>query len=67
MTRTASHNSVLSLSACISAALTVLSMRTVAPLSSLFCWALTNNARLTARQVQPLATAATTRSGKSRE
>jgi len=51
MTRTASHNSVLSLGECISAALTVLSMRTVAPLSSLFCWALTSNARLTASQV----------------
>jgi hypothetical protein len=34
MTRTASHNSALSLGSCISAALTVLSTRTVAPLFS---------------------------------
>jgi uncharacterized protein (UPF0276 family) len=51
MTRTASHNRVLSLGECISAALAVLSMRTMAPLSSLFCWALASNARLTASQV----------------
>jgi len=44
MTRTASHNSVLSLGGCISDALTVLSIRTVAPLSSFSCWALTSNA-----------------------
>ena len=44
MTRTASHSSVLSLGWCISAALTVLSIRTVAPLSSFSCWALTSNA-----------------------
>jgi hypothetical protein len=36
MTRTASHNSALSLGSCISAAVTVLSIRTVAPL---FNWA----------------------------
>src|SRR5436190_15078202 len=51
MTRTASHNSALSLGSCISAAVTVLSSRTVAPLSSLSCLALTNTARLTASQV----------------
>ena len=51
MTRTASHNSALSLGSCISAAVTVLSIRTVAPLSSLSCLALTNTARLTASQV----------------
>ena len=44
MTRTASHSSVLSLGWCISAALTVLSIRTVAPLSSFSCWALTTRA-----------------------
>ena len=44
MTRTASHNSVLSLGWCISAALTVLSMRTVAPFSSFSYWALTSKA-----------------------
>jgi hypothetical protein len=51
MTRTASHNSALSLGSCISAAVTVVSIRTVARLSSLSCWALTNTARLTASQV----------------
>ncbi len=51
MTRSASHNSVLSLGGCISAALTVLSMHTVAPLSSLACWALTSNTWLIASQV----------------
>jgi hypothetical protein len=51
MTRTASHSSALSLGSCISAALTVLSIRTVAPLSSFSCLALANNARLTASQV----------------
>ena len=44
MTRTASHNSVLSLGSCINAALTVLSRRTVAPLSSLSCLALASSA-----------------------
>ena len=44
MTRTASHNSVLSLGSCISAALTVLSMRTTAPLSSLSALALASSA-----------------------
>ena len=33
------------------AAVTVLSIRTVVPLSNLSCWALTNTARLTASQV----------------
>src|SRR5690349_18927834 len=47
MTRTASHNSALSLGSCISAAVTVLSIRTVAPLSSLSSLALANTARLT--------------------
>jgi hypothetical protein len=42
MTRTASHNSALSLGSCISAAVTVLSIRTVAPVSSLSCLALAN-------------------------
>ena len=51
MTRTASHNSVLSLGLCITAALTVLSRRTVAPLSSRSCLALTNKAWLIASQV----------------
>ncbi len=51
MMRTASHNSALSLGSCISAAVTVLSIRTVAPLSSLSCLALANTARLTASQV----------------
>src|SRR5208282_1341794 len=46
-----SQSSVLSLGWCISAALTVLSMRTVAPLSSFSCWALASNAWLTASQV----------------
>ena len=49
--RTASHNSALSLGSCISAAVTVLSIRTVAPVSSLSCLALVNSARLTASQV----------------
>jgi hypothetical protein len=49
MTRTASHNSVLSLGSCISAA--PLSRRTVAPLSSRSCLALANRAWLTASQV----------------
>ena len=44
MTRTASHNSVLSLGSCISAALTVLSMRTAAPFSSLSALALASSA-----------------------
>ena len=44
ITRTASHSSVLSLGWCISAALTVLSMRTVAPFSSFSYWALTSKA-----------------------
>jgi hypothetical protein len=44
MMRTASHSSVLSLGSCISAALTVLSIRTVAPLSSFCCLALATNA-----------------------
>jgi len=51
MTRTASHSSALSLGSCISAALTVLSIRTVTPLSSFSCLAQTNNDRLTASQV----------------
>src|ERR1700681_3060418 len=51
MTRTASHNSALSLGSCISTAVTVLSIRTIAPLSSLSCLALANTARLTASQV----------------
>jgi hypothetical protein len=51
MMRTASHNSALSLGSCISAAVTVLSIRTAAPLSSLSCLALANTARLTASQV----------------
>src|SRR5215510_5998727 len=51
MTRTASDNSVLSLGSCINAAVTVLSRRTVAPLSSRSCLALTNKAWLIASQV----------------
>jgi hypothetical protein len=51
MTRTASHSCALSLGWCISAALTVLSIRTMTPLSSFSCWALATNARLTASQV----------------
>src|SRR5262245_14672032 len=51
MTRTASDNSVLSLGSCIKAAVTVLSSRTVAPLSSRSCLALTNKAWLIASQV----------------
>src|SRR6516164_592875 len=51
ITRTASHNSLLSLGSCISAALTVLSRRTAAPLSSRSCLALTSSAWLTASQV----------------
>jgi hypothetical protein len=51
MTRTASNNSVLSLGSCISAALTVLSRRTMAPLSSRSCLALANSTWLIASQV----------------
>jgi hypothetical protein len=51
MTRTASHNSVLSLGSCISAWVTVLSSRTVAPLSSRSVLALARSAWLTASQV----------------
>ena len=51
MTRTASHNSALSLGSCISAALTVLSRRTIAPLSSRSCLALASSAWLIASQV----------------
>jgi hypothetical protein len=51
VTRTVSHNNVLSLGSCIIAALTVPSGRTVAPLSSRSCLALTNRAWLTASQV----------------
>jgi len=51
MMRTASHNSALSLGSCISAAVTVLSIRTMATLSSLSRPALANTARLTASQV----------------
>jgi hypothetical protein len=50
MTRTASHNSALSLGSCISAAVTVLSIRTVAPLSNWSGLAPANTARLTAPQ-----------------
>src|SRR6201984_1849706 len=50
-TRTASDNSVLSLGSCIRAAVTVLSSRTVAPLSSRSCLALANKAWLIASQV----------------
>ena len=51
ITRTASHSSVLSLGSCISAWVTVLSSRTVAPLSSLSCLALASRAWLIASQV----------------
>jgi hypothetical protein len=51
MTRAASDNSVLSLGSCIKAAVTVLSSRTVAPLSGRSCLALTNKAWLIASQV----------------
>ena len=51
MTRTASHNSALSLGSCISAAVTVLSIRVMAPVSSFSCWALAITARLTASHV----------------
>jgi hypothetical protein len=51
MTRTASHSNVLSLGSCISAWVTVLSMRTVAPLSSRSVLALASSAWLTASQV----------------
>ena len=50
ITRTASHKRVLSLGSCISAALTVLSRRTAAPLSNLRL-ALTSRVWLTASQV----------------
>ena len=49
--RTASHNSALSLGSCISAAVTVLSIRTIAPASTLACPAAAISARLTASQV----------------
>jgi hypothetical protein len=48
MTRTTSHNSALSLGSRISAAVTVLSIRTVAPLSDWSGLAPANAARLTA-------------------
>ena len=51
ITRMASHDSALSLGSCNSAAVTVLSIRTIAPSSSLSCLALPTNARLTASQV----------------
>src|SRR5215472_6844489 len=51
MTRTASDNSVLSLGSCIRAEVTVLSSRTVVPLSSRSCLALANKAWLIASQV----------------
>src|SRR5271166_6148298 len=51
ITRTASHNRALSLGSCISAAVTVLSSRIIAPLSSRSFWALASSAWLTASQV----------------
>ena len=51
MTRTASHNRALSLGSCINAAVTVLSNRTLAPLSNRACLALASSAWLTASQV----------------
>src|SRR6516165_2966152 len=51
MTRTASDNSVLSLGSCIRSEVTVLSSRTVAPLSIRSCLALANKAWLIASQV----------------
>ena len=51
MTRTASDNNALSLGSCISAWLTVLSSRTVVPLSSRACLALASSAWLIASQV----------------
>ena len=51
ITRTASHSKELSVGACISAFVTVLSIRTVAPLSSFSCRALLTTARLMASQL----------------
>ena len=51
ITRTASHNRLLSLGSCISAAVTVLSSRTTRPCSSFFCPALASSVRLIASQV----------------
>jgi hypothetical protein len=51
ITRTASYYSALSLGSCSSAAVTVLSIRTIAPSSSLSCLASPTNARLTASRV----------------
>lgn len=54
ITRTASHSSELSVGACISARVTVLSMRTILALSSLPCRALLTTARLTASRLAGL-------------
>src|SRR6266446_2328263 len=54
ITRTASHSRELSLGACISACVTVLSIRTIAPLSSFPCRALSATARLMVSQLVAL-------------
>src|SRR3954447_21766036 len=51
ITRTASHSKLLSLGSCISAAVTVLSSRTMLPSSSFSCRALASSVRLIASQV----------------
>src|SRR5437773_2631538 len=54
ITRTASHSRELSVGACISACVTVLSMRTIVPLSSLLWRALHTAARFMASQLAAL-------------
>jgi hypothetical protein len=54
ITRTASHSRELSVGACISACVTVLSIRTVAPPSTFSCRALLTTARLIASQLAAL-------------
>ena len=54
ITRTASHSRELSLGACISASVTVLSIRTIVPRSSFSCRALLTTARLIASQLAAL-------------
>src|SRR4051794_41821136 len=51
ITRTASHNRLLSLGSCISASVTVLSSRTMLPSSIFSCRALASSVRLIASQV----------------
>src|SRR3954470_15698564 len=51
ITRTASHSRLLSLGSCISAAVTVLSRRTMLPSSIFSCRALASSVRLIASQV----------------